>query len=224
MPYFDITENYISQSFVAIYYLFNTLLCNADDNLIDEHGRAGHVARESSPSPAGSNYTTASESDRIQNVNEAVHQNYEEKGIPPRQYLPNENFGQQVFNVERNLQMEQQQTPIVPIQEQASSTSSMSTIIAGNDAASTPPIISETTNDLKNMPIGTVVASNTVEDANTLKQEISSVSSNTPASLSKVRVIELNLFTKGLILYIYNLLFITPRLLCRSYNRHKFSI
>ena len=180
---------------MVIYYLFNTLLCDADDNFVDEHGRVGHVARESSPSPAGSNYTTASESDRIQNVNEAVHQNYEEKVVPPRQYLPNENFGQQIFNIERNLQMEQQQNPIVPIQEQASSTSSMSTIIAGNEAASTPPIISETTNDLKSMPIGTGVSPNTVEDTNTLKQEISTVSSNTPASLSKVRAITLTLFT-----------------------------
>jgi hypothetical protein len=179
---------------VAIHSLFNILSCDVDDNFIDEHGRAGHFARESSPSPAGSNYTTASESDRIQNVNEAVHQSYEDKGIPLQQYLPNENFGQQVFNVERNLQMEQQQTRIVPILEQASSTSSMSTLIAGNDAASTPPSVSETTNDLKNMSIGTVVASNNVEDISTLKQEISSVSSNTPASLSKVRVIDLILF------------------------------
>ena len=86
---------------------FQNSSCNVDDNAVDEHGRAVHVARESSPSPAGSNYTTASESDRIQNVNDGVHQNYEEKPIPPRQYLPNENFSQQIFNVERNLQIKE---------------------------------------------------------------------------------------------------------------------
>ena len=158
---------------------------------MDEHGRAVHSARESSPSPAGSNYTTASESER-QNISEAIIQNYEEKVINPRQYLPNENLGQHVFNVERNLPLDQQPNPIVPIVEQTSSTSSMSTLVAGNDAASTPPatILSDTPNDLKSMPIGTVVASNVVEDTGSGKQDIAPpVSTNAPtAPASKVRV------------------------------------
>ena len=154
----------------------------------DEHGRPVHGARESSPSPAGSNYTTASESDR-QQFSESANLNHDEKSSAPRQFLPDENLGQQTLNVEKNVQVDLTQIPNTPVHGQASSNSSSSTLVPGNDANITPQstVISESPNDLKHAPIGLGVSSDNSEETNTGKQEISLVSGAAPV-LSKVTI------------------------------------
>ena len=139
-----------------------------EESLIDEHGRGISTVRESSPSPAGSNYTTASESER-QNVNEAVNTIYEDKIGSTQQQASQEIMVNQSNNNDRKLQIDQHTHPINPNQEQLSSTSSASTIVAGNDSNTIP--ISPNQSDIKSTSIGTAVSINASDDAVSNKQD-----------------------------------------------------
>ena len=139
-----------------------------EESLIDEHGRGISTVRESSPSPAGSNYTTASESER-QNVNEAVNTIYEDKTGSTQQQASQEIMVNQSNNNDRKLQIDQHTHPINPNQEQLSSTSSASTIVAGNDSNTIP--ISPNQSDIKSTSIGTAVSINASDDAVSNKQD-----------------------------------------------------
>ena len=166
---------------------FYILKDNIEEIAVDEHGRGVHSARESSPSPAGSNYTTASESER-QNLNEAANPNYDDKISTSSQQISQESITQSLINNERKLQVDQLQNTIAPIQEQLSSTSSASTIVLGNDPATTPPSTNLAgPSNLKNTTNEAAVSANGAEEIVTGKQDNTSINSRDPGSSTKVR-------------------------------------
>ena len=167
------------------YSQFSKLNGAVDDNLPDEQGRGVHVPRESSPSPVGSNYTTASESEK-QTLNDVMNPNYDEK-LNSAQQPSNENIVPQTINNEKSLQVDQQQRSTPTIQCQASSASSVSTV-AGNDVVTTHP--SGNPADLSDSTKVVVPAANNLE-ANSGKQENNSAPLATSTSSSKVSNITL---------------------------------
>ena len=155
-----------------------------EEILIDEHGRGISTVRESSPSPAGSNYTTASESER-QNVNEAVNTIYEDKIGSTQLQASQEIMVNQSNTNDRKLLIDQHTNQINPNQEPLSSTSSASTIVAGNELNTIP--ISPNQSDIKSTTTATAVSNNTSEDAVSHKQDNMSAMIRDPGS-SKVRL------------------------------------
>ena len=115
--------------------------------------------------------------------------NYEEKLNPPRQ-LPNENTIPQLVNSDRNVQTDQQQNPISALQGQASSTSSVSTLVAGNDVVSTPPStnLADSTDPTKVFSGASAIASS-LGDTITENQEVTSIAGSATVPSSKVSII-----------------------------------
>merc|ERR1711963_217715 len=100
-------------------------------------------------------YTTASESER-QNINEAVISNYEEKTSSFQQQASQEIIAQPSIINDKKMPIEQPHD-----QEQFSSTSSASTIVAGNEPNVTT--ISTNLSDIKNSNTGATTSSNPLE-------------------------------------------------------------
>ena len=133
----------------------------------------------------GSNYTTASESEK-QTLNDVMNPNYDEK-LNSAQQHSNENIVPQTINNERSLQVDQQQRSTPTLQGQASSTSSVSTV-AGNDVLN--PLSSGNPADLSDSTKALGQAANNLE-VNSGKPENNSTPLVTSSSSSKVRNITL---------------------------------
>ena len=84
------------------------------------------------------------------------------------------------------MPIEQPHNPITPIQEQLSSTSSASTIVAGNEPNVTT--ISTNLSDIKNSNTGATNSSNPLEDMVSGNQDTTSAITRDAGSSVKVRI------------------------------------
>ena len=117
-------------------------------------------------------------------MNEAVNTIYEDKIGSNQLQALQEIMVNQSNNNDRKLLIDQHTNPINPNQEQLSSTSSASTIVAGNDSNTIP--ISPNQSDMKSATTGTAVPINACEDVSN-KQDNMPAMIRDPGS-SKVRL------------------------------------
>ena len=160
--------------------------------------QANQSKRDSSPSPAGSNYTTASESER-QNFSDASNATYElERVQAPIQAMPNENIStvQPKFSDVNSQDGQHGSMPASmssSIHQPSSTSSSVATLIASNEnitphiATSVPPDHPTDTGKTANGAVPKIV--NGMGDFTRAKQEgaLASVSGTATPKVSSVQ-------------------------------------
>ena len=105
-----------------------------------------------------------------------------------RQYPPNENLSQQIINVERNTQVDLQQTPTNSNEIHGSSIQTASTVVAANESTSAPTFVPDTSNDPINTSVNTLASITNLGDINSAKQDLPCIQGSAQVSASKVTI------------------------------------